>query len=192
MILVVGLGNPGPRYANTRHNVGAMAVDCLSRRASAGWQEGFHGRFARALVSGERLGLLIPRTYMNESGRSVRAAAQYFRIPPEAVVVAHDELDLPLGGLRLKQGGGEAGHRGLRSVSTELGSGDYVRVRMGIGRPGPNFEGEIADYVLEAFPLADRPVVDDLVEQAADAVELVACKGLQAAMNRVNQRKKTD
>ncbi len=189
MILVVGLGNPGPRYQGTRHNIGFSVVDRLVEQAGDGvWRLRFEGRLATMTVAGERLLALEPHTFMNESGRSVRAALDHFGLGPESLLVVHDELDLPLGSLRLKLGGGEAGHRGLASISAQLGTSDYPRLRFGIGRPGPNFEGTIADFVLEGFPLADRPLLPEQVERAVWAVALFVREGRGAAMNVINRR----
>jgi PTH1 family peptidyl-tRNA hydrolase len=187
VILVAGLGNPGVRYADNRHNVGFMAVDRLAGPQTA-WRSQFSGEFAQISLDGDRVGLLKPMTYMNESGRSVAAAARYFRVPLEALVVVHDELDLAFGDLRLKVGGGEAGHRGLESVSQYLGTAEYGRVRVGIGHPPPEFGGSGADYVLQAFPLDERVALDDVLDRAADAVAHIVRSGWQAAMNHVNRR----
>jgi PTH1 family peptidyl-tRNA hydrolase len=187
VILVAGLGNPGIRYADNRHNVGFMVVDRLAG-PRATWRGQFSGEFTQVSLEGERVGLLKPTTYMNESGRSVAAAARYFRVPAEALVVVHDELDLPFGDVRLKIGGGEAGHRGLGSVSLHIGTSEYGRVRVGIGHPPPEFAGSGADYVLQAFPLDDRVALDDVLDRAADAVIRIARSGWQAAMNHVNRR----
>jgi PTH1 family peptidyl-tRNA hydrolase len=189
VILVAGLGNPGNRYAGTRHNVGFMVADRLASGASAAWRAKFHGELADVPLGSARLLVLKPVTYMNESGRSVRAALDFHRLGPEALLVIHDELDLAFGELRLKLGGGEAGHRGLRSITAALGSPDYVRLRVGIGRPPAGFSLDVVDYVLEGFAAAERPRVGELVDRAVDAVRLVAERGLSAAMNQVNQRK---
>jgi peptidyl-tRNA hydrolase, PTH1 family len=188
VILVVGLGNPGGRYADTRHNVGFRVADRLVGDACGSWREKFSGEFALVEVAGERVGVLKPQTYMNESGRSVGPAAKFYKVKPKDVVVVHDELDLPLASIRYKLGGGEAGHRGLRSISSHLSTKDYVRIRFGIGRPPPSFGGEVSDYVLQAFPLSERPQVDEAVGRSAGAVELLLKKGLSEAMNTTNQR----
>jgi peptidyl-tRNA hydrolase, PTH1 family len=191
VILVVGLGNPGARYAEHRHNVGFKVVDRLAERAgNPPWRAKFNGEFAQAELAGQRLGLLKPQTYMNRSGQSVRAAATFFKLAPADVLVVHDELDLPFGDVRLKLGGGEAGHNGVRSVTQELSSPDYARLRIGIGRPPPDFRGSGADFVLEAFAPLERADLDDVIGRSADAVALVVERGLQMAMNATNQRKK--
>lgn len=190
VLLVVGLGNPGVRYADTRHNVGFMVADRLVPDPSA-FRAKFSGEFAQQALGVKRAGVLKPLTFMNVSGRSVRAAASFFKLDPGQIVVVHDELDLPFGQLRVKAGGGDAGHNGLKSVTAELGSSDYVRLRIGIGRPPPGFGGSVADFVLQAFPSVDRAVVDDVVTRAADSIGLIADRGLAAAMNTINQRSKT-
>ncbi|HET9932883.1 MAG TPA: aminoacyl-tRNA hydrolase [Polyangiaceae bacterium] len=189
MILIVGLGNPGPRYADTRHNAGFQVVDRLVERAGgASFREKFHGHFAQVTVDGAQLSLLKPMTFMNESGRSVQAAVQHFKLPLDSLLVVHDELDLPFAEVRLKQGGGDAGQRGVRSISGALGP-NYPRLRVGIGRPPPEFKGDVADFVLQACSLADRDEMRAAIDRAADAVVLVATRGISAAMNATNQRK---
>ncbi|WP_336921860.1 aminoacyl-tRNA hydrolase [Aquipuribacter sp. SD81] len=191
--LVVGLGNPGPRYAGTRHNIGEVVVEALAR----GEKLKAHGR-AQARVVETRLGTLpggapgpravlaVPLTYMNTSGGPVAGLARYFSVEPDHVVVVHDDLDLDLGRLKLKLGGGEGGHNGLRSISASLGTKDYVRVRCGIGRP-PGRQ-DPADYVLEPFAKRERTEVELLVGDAEDAVGLVVTEGLEAAQARFHPR----
>jgi PTH1 family peptidyl-tRNA hydrolase len=190
VILVVGLGNPGPRYADTRHNAGFMVVDALALASGRGaaFRARFDGEYAECELGAERVGLLKPMTFMNESGRSVRAASSFFELPPEAILVVHDELDLAFGELRLKLGGGDGGHRGLRSISGDLATPAYGRLRLGIGRPAPDFEGDVADFVLQAFALEERTALGNVLGRASEAVKLVASDGLSRAMNRTNQR----
>jgi peptidyl-tRNA hydrolase, PTH1 family len=190
VILVVGLGNPGPRYADTRHNAGFMVVDALALGSGrvAEFRARFDGEYAECELGAERVGLLKPMTFMNESGRSVRAASSFFELPPEAILVVHDELDLAFGELRLKLGGGDGGHRGLRSISADLATPAYGRLRLGIGRPAPDFEGDVADFVLQAFALEERTALGNVLGRASEAVKLVASDGLSRAMNRTNQR----
>jgi PTH1 family peptidyl-tRNA hydrolase len=189
--LVVGLGNPGPRYAGNRHNVGAMVVDELaSRHGSARLRT----HKARASVAEVRLGVLpggapgpkvvlaVPSSYMNESGGPVKALMQFFSIDVEHLVVIHDELDIPAGEVRLKKGGGEGGHNGLRSISSSLGTKDYLRVRVGIGRPPGRMEP--ADYVLRDFSVTERKDLPFLIGDAADAAEQLVAEGLLAAQQR--------
>jgi PTH1 family peptidyl-tRNA hydrolase len=171
MRLLVGLGNPGPRYAGNRHNIGFMIVDAIARRHGAGpWRGRFHGYVAEGQIGGERVLLLKPDTYMNESGRAVAAAAQFYKLEAGDITVFHDEIDLRPGKLRVKTGGGTAGHNGLRSISAHLGN-DYHRVRIGVGHPGVR---ELVEYyVLQDFAKADRPWVDALCEAIADNAGLI-------------------
>jgi len=188
LFLVVGLGNPGARYQATRHNAGFMVVDELASRTGASFRAKFSGELAEVELSSTRVLLLKPTTFMNRSGESVRAAASFYKIPPESVLVVHDELDLPFGQQRLKQGGGDAGHNGLKSVSLQLGSPCYLRLRFGIGRPPPEFGGTPADFVLEAFAPPEKAALPELLKGAADAVGLVVSRGFAAAANQVNRR----
>ena len=185
-LLVAGLGNPGREYAETRHNVGFMVVDELARRLGGSWRGKFAGELAEVRLDGLRLALLKPQTYMNESGRSVGAAARFFKIEPEDLVVVHDEVDLEPGRLQVRLGGGLAGHNGLRSVASALGTPEFARVRIGVGRPERGDHRPVADFVLSRFP----PEVDAeaLISRAADAVEAVAREGVEEAQNRFNAR----
>ncbi|MFC8501723.1 aminoacyl-tRNA hydrolase [Pedococcus sp. NPDC057267] len=188
--LVVGLGNPGPRYAGNRHNVGAMVVDELASRGSSR----LTSHKARASATTVRVGMLpggapgpravvaVPTTYMNESGGPVKALMKFFSVEPDHLVVVHDELDIPAGDVRLKQGGGEGGHNGLRSISSALGTRDYLRVRVGIGRPPGRMDP--ADFVLRDFSPTERKELPFLVGDAADAVELLVTQGLVAAQQK--------
>ncbi len=183
--LVVGLGNPGPRYAATRHNAGFFVVDELGARAGGR----FKSHKARAdVVEGRLAGVPVvlakPHSFMNESGGPIKALTQFYKIDPLRVCVVHDELDLPFGALRLKRGGGEGGHNGLKSTSSALGTKDYARVRFGIGRP-PGRQ-DPADYVLREFTSGERPELEFLIDRAADAVELLLAQGLEAAQNTYN------
>jgi PTH1 family peptidyl-tRNA hydrolase len=181
--LVVGLGNPGPRYAATRHNAGFMVADLLAERTGGRFKSHranvdlIEGRLAGAPVV-----LAKPRSFMNESGAPVVNAARFFKVAPEQVIVVHDELDLPFGTLRLKRGGGDGGHNGLKSITSALGSKDYVRVRIGIGRP-PGRQ-DPADFVLREFSPAERRDLGVDVDRAADAVEMVLRDGLEATQLR--------
>src|SRR5262249_41476494 len=149
--LVAGLGNPGPRYRTTRHNVGQLAVELLGERLEGRWRSRFNGRVCETRDGDERLALLIPETFMNDSGRSVAAALRFWKLPTSRLLVVHDELDLELGDVRAKLGGGLAGHNGLRSLADALGSSDFLRVRVGIGRPERGDLRPIADWVLQPF-----------------------------------------
>jgi PTH1 family peptidyl-tRNA hydrolase len=186
MFLVVGLGNPGPKYEGNRHNVGFMVVDRLGERLGAGpYREKFKGLFTKVALGSDDAVLLKPGTFMNLSGESAQPAAQFFRVPVERIIVVHDELDLPFGTLRLKVGGGTAGHNGLKSLQQRLGDPGFVRLRFGIGRPPA---GSPVSYVLGDFSAIERAELPDLLDRAADAVEAVAKEGVGAAMNSVNQR----
>ncbi|MDU0313017.1 aminoacyl-tRNA hydrolase [Phycicoccus sp. M110.8] len=188
--LVVGLGNPGPRYAGNRHNVGAMVVDELASRGSSR----LTSHKARASATTVRVGTLaggapgpravvaVPSSYMNESGGPVKALMKFFSVEPDHLVVVHDELDIPAGDVRLKQGGGEGGHNGLRSISSALGTKDYLRVRVGIGRPPGRMDP--ADFVLRDFSPTERKELPFLVGDAADAVELLVTQGLVVAQQK--------
>lgn len=195
--LVVGLGNPGPTHAGNRHNVGAMVVDELAARDSAGFSGGrasFRSHRARARVAEIRLGsraggapghqalLAVPSTFMNVSGGPVAGLLKYYDVPLDRLVVVHDELDIEPGVIRLKRGGGEGGHNGLRSISASLGSKDYLRVRVGIGRPPGRMDP--ADYVLRDFSKAERAHLPLLLDEAADAVESLLAVGLEPSQQR--------
>lgn len=185
-LLVVGLGNPGANYAQTRHNLGFMVADLLAARLGSKFKA--HKRSGAEIVTG-RLGgrsvvLAKPRSYMNESGRQVGPLAKFYSVPPADIVLIHDDLDLAFGQIRLKIGGGEGGHNGLRSVAAALGAKDFQRVRIGIGRP-PGRKDPAA-FVLENFTAAERPEVPTVCEQAADATELLIELGLEPAQNVVH------
>src|SRR2546423_11049196 len=178
-LLVVGLGNPGREYAHNRHNVGWMVVEELARRHGASWRAKFNGQLADVRLDGHRVALLKPETYMNESGRSVAAAASFFKIEPDAILVVHDEGDFDLGRLQARRGGGLGGHNGLRSIAQALGTQDFLRLRIGVGRPDRGDRRSVADYVLAAFGAGTD--VDALLTRAADAVETLAHEGLDEA-----------
>ena len=183
-LLVVGLGNPGRDYARNRHNVGSMVVDELARRHAGSWRGKFSGRLAEVRIDGHKVALLKPETYMNESGRSVQAAARFFKVEPDAILVVHDEGDFDLGRLQARCGGGLAGHNGLRSIAQQLGTSDFLRLRIGVGRPERGDPRPLADYVLSDFEPHDD--AERLVAKAADAVELLDAEGLEATQRRVN------
>ncbi len=184
MRLFVGLGNPGSQYAKNRHNVGFMAVDAIARVQNAGpWRRRFQGQTAEATLGGEKVLLLKPETYMNESGRSVAEAQRFFKIELKDVSVFHDELDLPPGKLRVKVGGGNAGHNGLRSISAQCGN-DYRRVRLGIGHPGD--KALVHSYVLSDFAKAEEAWVEDLCRACADHAGLLARGDDAGFQNRVH------
>jgi len=185
--IVVGLGNPGPEYATTRHNLGFLVADRIAGGERVGLSQKFRGLYARFGVDEATVVLVKPQTYMNCSGECVRALCDFFKFElgpmSERLIVVHDDLDLPFGTVRVKPGGGHAGHNGLRSLVQHLGTQEFARVRMGIGRPA---RGDPADYVLSDFAASERPFVPDLVAKGQEAVELWLRRGLQAAMNAVN------
>ena len=183
-LLVVGLGNPGREYARHRHNVGAMVVDELARRHGASWRSKFNSDLAEVRLDGHKVALLKPQTYMNDSGRAVSAAARFFKVEPDAILVVHDEIDLDRGRLQARAGGGLAGHNGLRSIASALGSQDFLRLRVGVGRPGRGDRRTPADYVLSNFAPDDDQ--EGLVALAADAVESLDAEGLERTQQRYN------
>src|SRR3954465_14456397 len=185
-LLVVGLGNPGINSARNRHNAGWMVVAELVRRHGGSWKSKFNGQLAEVRLDGHKLALLKPETYMNESGRSVGAAAKFFKVDPDAVLVVHDEGDFDLGRLELKFGGGLGGHNGLRSIAQHLKTPDFLRLRIGVGRPQRGDQRPLADHVLSNFEPHDN--VAELVARAADAVEQLDADGLERAQSRVNRR----
>jgi PTH1 family peptidyl-tRNA hydrolase len=183
-LLVAGLGNPGREYSSTRHNVGWLVADELAVRHGGSWRSKFSGRLAQVRLDDRRLALLKPETYMNESGRSIAAAARFFKIDPGTLLVVHDDVDLGEGRLQARLGGGLAGHNGLRSIAQAIGSQDFLRLRIGVGRPGRGDRRSVADYVLSDFdPTVDVTV---LVARAADAVETMAVAGLEEAQQSFN------
>jgi PTH1 family peptidyl-tRNA hydrolase len=183
-LLVAGLGNPGREYAGTRHNIGWMVVDEVVRRQEGSWRSKFSGQLAEVRADGARLALLKPETYMNDSGRSIAAAARFFKAPIGSVLVVHDDVDLDEGRLQVRGGGGLAGHNGLRSIAQALGSQDFLRLRIGVGRPGRGDRRSVADFVLS--PLEPETDVEALVARSADAVETVLREGLETAQQRFN------
>jgi len=186
LYLVVGLGNPGREYARNRHNAGYLVVDELARRHGGSWRSKFSGRIAEVRLGAERLALLKPETWMNESGRSVGAAAAFFKVEPESVLVVHDEGDFDLGRLEVKTGGGLAGHNGLRSIAQHLGTQGFLRLRIGVGRPERGDPRPLADWVLADFESHEN--AEEIVTAAADAVEMLVAEGVEEAQARVNRR----
>ena len=183
-LLVAGLGNPGREYAATKHNVGWVVMDELTARHGGSWRSKFSGQLAEVRLGDLRLALLKPETYMNESGRSIGAAARFFKVDSGDLLVVHDDVDLDESRLQARLGGGLAGHNGLRSIAQALGTQDFLRLRIGVGRPGRGDRRSIADYVLSEF---DSTVdVSELVGRAADAAETMAREGLEAAQQRFN------
>jgi len=182
--LVAGLGNPGARYRDTRHNLGRRAVELIADELGGSWRSRWNGRVSELRDGDERLALLVPETFMNESGRSVAPALRFYKLPPERLVVVHDELDLELGDVRAKQGGGLAGHNGLRSLAEAIGTQDFLRVRIGIGRPERGDRRPVADWVLQPFPAGTD--VDRLVRDGADCALSVLRDGVDVAMRTWN------
>ena len=184
MKVVVGLGNPGNRYAGTRHNVGFEVVDYLAQGPQAGrFQARFHAQVAESFEAGQKMLLVKPETFMNLSGRCVRAVMDFYQVPLEDLMVVCDDINLPVGKLRLRARGSDGGQKGLRDIQAHLGTGDYGRLRIGVGSPG---EMDAADYVLSRFRPTERPPIDEAVPLAARAVLLWADRGLEACMNAVN------
>jgi PTH1 family peptidyl-tRNA hydrolase len=183
-LLVVGLGNPGREHARDRHNAGWMVVDELARRHDGSFRSKFSGQLAEIRLGDQRLALLKPETYMNLSGDSLGAAARFYKVPLDSIVVVHDDVDLDPGRFQVRLGGGLAGHNGLRSIKQALGSADFLRTRVGVGRPGRGDRRPVADYVLSAFAPEDD--AETLVAGAADAVETLARDGLEEAQRRFN------
>ena len=186
--LVVGLGNPGDRYDGTRHNVGADAVRALAEREHGTWSRNKRARcsIAEVRLPAGRIVLAVPEAYMNRSGDPTQAAAAWYKVPVERIVVFHDDLDLEPGRLRLKRGGGHAGHNGLKDIDRALGSQDYHRVRIGIGRPPGRMPAK--DHVLRRFAPAERETVDVVLAEVADAIEVLVTDGLEPAQNRYHGR----
>jgi PTH1 family peptidyl-tRNA hydrolase len=182
--LIVGLGNPGDRYASTRHNIGFMALDRIAQRYGIPvGQKGFHSLHGSGRVGESKVMLVKPQTFMNRSGEAVGEVAAYFRIPPCDILVIYDDIDLPFGRLRVRGGGGSGGQRGMASIISTLGTDEFPRVRVGIGRPE---SGDVSGYVLSAFNSDERKVLDTVVERVADAVETFCVSGVIEAMDRFN------
>ena len=184
--LIVGLGNPGAEYSETRHNAGFWFCERLADQLGVRFshESRFHGLVANAREAG--MWLLMPQTFMNRSGQAIGALARFYRIEPAEILVVHDELDIPFGDVRLKLGGGEGGHNGLRDITKALGTKDYVRVRAGVGRPPGRMD--TADFVLKDFSATERKELPFLLDTAADAVEAVVTEGIVAAQNRIHAR----
>ncbi len=187
--LIVGLGNPGPQYESTRHNAGFWFLDMVAEQRGASFRVDtkMHGEVAKAAINGDPVWLLKPSTFMNRSGQSVSALASYYKIPVASVLVVHDELDLPPGQLRLKLGGGHAGHNGLRDITAHMGS-EFMRLRVGIGRP--DHSGSVTDYVLGNPGKASREMIDDALDDAERMLEKVVGGEMQGVMNRLHGRGK--
>jgi peptidyl-tRNA hydrolase, PTH1 family len=183
-LMVAGLGNPGREHERDRHNAGWMVVDELASRADATFKAKFDGRLGEARIADARVALLKPETYMNESGRSIAAAARFFKVAAGDILVVHDDVDLDVGRLQARLGGGLAGHNGLRSIAKSLGTQEFLRLRVGVGRPGRGDPRDVADYVLASFEAyEDAPAI---VARAADAVEAILAEGIDEAQRRFN------
>ena len=187
--LIVGLGNPGAEYEQTRHNAGFWFVEAVARSAGGSFrtESKFHGEACKVRLDGHEVWLLKPMTYMNRSGQSVAALARFYKIPLENILVAHDELDVPPGELRLKQGGGHAGHNGLRDIGSVMGGNNFLRLRIGIGRPAHS--GEVTGFVLGKPPQSERTLIEDAVAEAVATMPLLMQGEMARAMNRLHSRK---
>lgn len=184
---MVGLGNPGERYAATRHNIGCMAASrCATRAGLAVKRQGYQALYGTGRLAGVEATILLPQTFMNCSGASVGPACRSLGVAPGDLIVIHDEIDLPFGTLRVKLGGGHGGHNGLRSIGEALGHSNYVRVRLGVGRPPAG--GDVSGYVLSRFAAGERGQLDQYLDAAADAVEMLVQRGVTEAMNAFNNR----
>ena len=185
--IIVGLGNPGPEHQVTRHNVGFWFVDLLARRHGAEFRDyrKYSGETARVTIEGQELILLKPTTYMNRSGLSIRQISDFYKVVPDDILVAHDELDLPVGSVRLKRGGGHGGHNGLRDTIAHVGE-NFWRLRLGIGHPGN--KSEVIDYVLTRAPRVEEEMILEAVNTAADSVPLILEQGAERAMTKLHSR----
>ncbi len=180
--LIVGLGNPGSKYEDTRHNIGMMALDRLD---NFNWKSKYKGLFSQLDENGNRFYFLKPQTYMNLSGESIRALCDFFKIGPQEVLVLHDELDLPLGTIAFKKGGGLAGHNGLKSTAQHLGTNDFYRLRMGIGRP---VHGDVSNFVLSSFQGDENIIVDKQLDGTCDALRMLMKSGYERAANKYSRK----
>jgi PTH1 family peptidyl-tRNA hydrolase len=187
--LIVGLGNPGAQYQETRHNAGFWFIDQLARRQGEQFrpEKKFHGQFARVTIGGQQVWLLKPDTFMNRSGQSVAALANFYKIPLENILVVHDELDLPPGTVRLKQGGGHGGHNGLRDIVAKMGGSDFMRLRVGIGHPGDS--KQVSSYVLSRASAEDERLIEASLDDALDVLPLVVSGEFQKAMNALHTQR---
>lgn len=187
MKLVVGLGNPGVKYAGTRHNIGFVVAEELARRSGVSLKKsGYQGIYGVGRVGGEEAAILLPQTFMNLSGVSVAAACKSLGAEPGDLIVVHDDIDLSFGTLKIKVGGGHGGHNGIRSICGVLGGGDFIRVKIGVGRPPAG--GDVAGYVLNPFAAAERSRLDTVVNHSATAIETLLARGVMQAMNEFNSR----
>lgn len=191
MFLVAGLGNPGRKYESTRHNIGFDIADKLALTLGLErWKKGFSGLYCETHINGEKVLILKPGTYMNRSGDSVAGAAGFFKVPPDSIIVVHDELDLPIGRIRVKSGGGSAGHKGIDSIIERLGSRDFSRVRVGIGKPVQG--ADVVGHVLSGFSGTERELLDEVAGRSVEAVMEIMKGGVESAMNKFNTKPKQD
>ena len=190
--LLIGLGNPGARYETTRHNAGLWLLERVARRYASGFRSSprCFGSIADADIAGTRVRLFRPDTFMNHSGRAVAAVAAFYKVPIERILIAHDEIDLPPGTVRLKRGGGHGGHNGLRDVVPQLASAGFSRIRIGVGHPGS--KDRVVGYVLDRPPRAERSEIDDAIERVVDEIARIAGGDLEGAMNTLHRRDRTD
>lgn len=189
MILVVGLGNPGKEYTLTKHNVGFLVIDELGKRVGVDIQKSkFQSLHGEGFLEGNKILLLKPQTYMNRSGGAVFSASDFYKIPSENIIVVHDEMDISLGRIMIKPGGGSAGNKGIKSIISSLGSKDFIRVRIGIGKPNAKADG--ANHVLSNFSKSEGTMVEESIQTAADAVLEIINSGLEKAMNKYNVKSK--
>jgi PTH1 family peptidyl-tRNA hydrolase len=187
MILVAGLGNPGEEYSLSRHNIGFMVIDELAKRLGVKiGKKGFKSLYSEAFLEEKKLILLKPQTYMNQSGKAVLEAAGFFKIPGRDIIVVYDEMDLPLGSIKIKVGGGSAGHKGIESIIKCLVDSNFIRVRIGIGKP--NHKSETIDHVLSGFRKDERKIVEDVINRAVDAISEIVLRGVESAMTKFNKR----
>lgn len=188
MKLIVGLGNPGNEYAKTRHNVGFMLVDALADHLNITlWKDKFNAKIAEGRIGSEKILLVKPQTYMNNSGEAVGPLMRWYKLEPEDVIVAHDDMDIPAGTIRIRKKGSSGGHNGIKSLIAHLGSENFARVRLGIGRPLPGWN--VVNHVLAPFPAEDKQAVDEAVKYLIPAVECIITDGLDVAMNKYNPKK---
>ena len=190
MKIVLGLGNPGLRYRSTRHNVGFMVLDRLARERGLKFRAAGEMKKYAWRAESEAVVLAKPRTYMNRSGRAAAALCRHYALSPADLLVVYDDADLPLGRIRLRRGGGSGGHNGVKSIMEVLGTGEFARVRLGV-RGGDREESDLAEYVLDRFDRDERPVVEELIELGARAVEEILANGVEEAMNRLNRSENT-
>ena len=188
MKIIVGLGNPGNEYAKTRHNVGFMLVDALAEHLNINlWKDKFNAQIAEGRIGTEKILLVKPQTYMNNSGEAVGPLMRWYKVTPEDIIVAHDDMDIPAGTLRLRRKGSAGGHNGIKSILAHVGDEDFARVRIGIGRPLPGWT--VVDHVLAKLPLEEREKVDAVIDELLPAVECIVTESIDLAMNKFNPKK---